>query len=47
MSLVWLLVFGDTVHDRVEVLAGLGEGDLVVTRPSAAMTDGTRVTEAR
>ena len=36
--------FGITDHDRVEVLAGLHNGDEVVTSPPATLSDGARVT---
>ena len=35
---------GSTDHDRSEVLAGLREGDGIVTNPSPSLTDGGRVT---
>jgi multidrug efflux pump subunit AcrA (membrane-fusion protein) len=34
---------GSADGDRVEVLAGLREGDLVVTEPPASLTDGARI----
>lgn len=38
---------GSTDDDRLEVLAGLREADIVVTRPPASLTDGARVTGAQ
>lgn len=35
---------GGADHDRSEVLAGLREGDAIVTNPSPSLTDGGRVT---
>jgi hypothetical protein len=35
---------GSVDHDRVEVLAGLHEGDAIVTSPSPLLVDGSRVT---
>jgi RND family efflux transporter MFP subunit len=35
---------GSADHDRTEVLAGLREGDAIVTNPSSSLTDGARVT---
>jgi RND family efflux transporter MFP subunit len=34
---------GAIAHDRVEALAGVRDGDLVVTNPPASLSDGTRV----
>lgn len=38
---------GATAGDRAEVLAGLRDGDVVVTNPPASLTDGTRVAGGR
>lgn len=35
---------GSADHDRTEILAGLREGDVIVTNPSPSLTDGGRVT---
>jgi multidrug efflux pump subunit AcrA (membrane-fusion protein) len=41
------VVTGDTAGNRVEVLSGLADGDVVVGNPPAALTDGMRITEPR
>jgi multidrug efflux pump subunit AcrA (membrane-fusion protein) len=38
---------GSADRDRVEVLAGLREGEAIVTSPSPSLADGTRVTGER
>jgi RND family efflux transporter MFP subunit len=38
------VVVGEAAGDRLEVLAGLSEGDVVVVKPPAALSDGSRVT---
>jgi multidrug efflux pump subunit AcrA (membrane-fusion protein) len=35
---------GTSGQERVEVLAGLSEGDAIVTNPPPSLTDGARVT---
>jgi hypothetical protein len=37
---------GDLFADRVEMLAGVHEGDRVIVNPPAALSDGARVTAA-
>jgi hypothetical protein len=37
---------GSAAHDRTEVLAGIREGDAIVTSPSPLLADGGRVTGA-
>jgi len=41
------IVAGVPARDRVEVLAGLKTGDLLVSSPPSSLTDGTRVTGSR
>jgi len=41
------VVVGAAGGDTVEVLAGLGEGDEIVTNPPGSLTDGARVTGGR
>ena len=41
------IVAGTSEQGRTEVLAGLADGDLVVSSPSPSLTDGSRVTGAR
>jgi hypothetical protein len=38
---------GAETHDRLEVLAGIREGDRVVTDPPSSLSDGAPVTGAR
>jgi hypothetical protein len=40
-------VAGEADGDRVEVLAGLSDGDTVVVAPAPALADGRRVTRQR
>jgi len=37
------IVTGDAIGDRVEILAGLSEGDIIVVTPSPTLADGVRV----
>jgi RND family efflux transporter MFP subunit len=41
------IVPGTTANGRTEVLAGLADGDRVVSTPAPSLTDGARVTEQR